>query len=63
MFLNSDDCVKIGDFGLATGALRPNPNNTTSDIVSNSLTKQCGTHCYMAPELTNGSGNVNFEKI
>jgi len=60
VFLNSDDCVKIGDFGLATGALRPNPNNTASDIVSNSLTKQCGTHYYMAPELANGCGNVNL---
>lgn len=52
MFLNSDDCVKIGDFGLATDALRPQlANNGANDMISKSLTKQCGTHFYMAPEL------------
>ncbi len=65
MFLNSDDCVKIGDFGLATDALRPQPNNGAQNVISKSLTKQCGTHFYMAPELAhNGSlGKIHTRHI
>lgn len=61
MFLYSENCVKIGDFGFATtdaikNSIEPTrPENetiSTSTVLNKSLLdKQCGTTSYMAPEL------------
>ncbi len=55
MFLKSENCVKIGDFGLATA--QPNSNSTLTGTLgpsSSKLTTQCGSNFYMAPELATG---------
>ena len=60
IFLDSEDRVKIGDFGLAT--LRPRTDsamvqsNSGSSPTCGQLTKQCGTKMYTAPELEDPNG-------
>lgn len=64
VFLNSNDCAKIGDFGLATDALRPQPHNGAEAILSKSLRNQCGTHFYMVPELAhNGTHTAKRQNL
>ncbi len=52
VFLSSDDCVKIGDFGLARS--RSQLNIDSVDLESSQLTTHCGTSFYKAPELSDG---------
>lgn len=66
VFLDSSDHVKIGDFGLATAAIKA---KTTVGIISKSdveeskdtfLTGQVGTTLYIAPEITKATGKVSY---
>lgn len=62
IFLDSNDHVKIGDFGLATTSMRTKPSDPYStsrslqesekEDVTGSLTGQVGTALYVAPELS-----------
>jgi len=56
VFLNSEYCAKIGDFGLATlidGIGADEPAGASNHFQRN-LTRHCGTYLYMAPELASG---------
>ncbi|XP_063859482.1 eIF-2-alpha kinase GCN2-like isoform X2 [Scylla paramamosain] len=66
VFLDSTDHVKIGDFGLATAAIKA---KTTVGMISKSdveeskdtfLTGQVGTTLYIAPEITKVTGKVTY---
>ncbi|XP_066963936.1 eIF-2-alpha kinase GCN2 isoform X2 [Macrobrachium rosenbergii] len=66
IFLDSSDHIKIGDFGLATAAIKA---KTTigfipmADIEENKdsvLTGQVGTTFYIAPEVTEAKGKVSY---
>lgn len=66
IFLDSTDHVKIGDFGLATAAIKA---KTTVDMISkidveetkdSVLTSRVGTTFYIAPEVTKATGKVNY---
>ncbi|XP_071529690.1 eIF-2-alpha kinase GCN2 isoform X2 [Panulirus ornatus] len=68
IFLDSTDRVKIGDFGLATAAIKA---KTTVEMISkidveeskdSFLTGQVGTTLYIAPEVMNATGKVNYTK-
>lgn len=73
IFLDSNDHVKIGDFGLATTSIRlkQSDNYTTSkslvendkEDVTGSLTGQVGTALYVAPELSNTTKAVYNQKV
>ncbi|XP_049955903.1 eIF-2-alpha kinase GCN2 [Schistocerca serialis cubense] len=77
IFLDCNDHVKIGDFGLATtniltrpGALAHlEPNNIVSDQMSfsndlgdGSMTGQVGTALYVSPELGSAGGKVVYNQ-
>ncbi|XP_060805089.1 eIF-2-alpha kinase GCN2 [Amyelois transitella] len=51
IFLDSNDHVKIGDFGLATKAFSAFDEKVKPEEISGSLTGQVGTALYVAPEL------------
>ena len=54
MFLNSEYCAKIGDFGLATLIDGIGGEPAGANHFQRNLTKHCGTYLYMAPELASG---------
>ena len=66
IFLDSNDRVKIGDFGLATsrpaaGSIDQDERSARRGTISDgstfgSLTKDCGTPSYMAPEMLIAEG-------
>lgn len=66
IFLDMDDHVKIGDFGLATAAIKA---KTTAGVITkmdaddtkdSALTSQIGTTFYVAPEVTKSKGKVSY---
>ncbi|XP_042236927.1 eIF-2-alpha kinase GCN2-like [Homarus americanus] len=64
IFIDSADHVKIGDFGLATAAIKA---KTTGGMIpkvdleeSTALTGQVGTTFYIAPEVTKATGKVSY---
>ena len=63
IFLNLEDHVKIGDFGLATFkgiSLNPTETNLIElDKTDSNLTSHVGTALYIAPEITKGQGSYN----
>lgn len=74
IFLDSNDHVKIGDFGLATTSIRSKQSDhyTASkslvesekeDVTGSSLTGQVGTALYVAPELAGTSKAVYNQKV
>jgi serine/threonine protein kinase len=54
--LDSDNRIKIGDFGLATSRFALNVSEVNVNMDFDPLTKGCGTRMYMAPELFYGNG-------
>ncbi|XP_059048217.1 eIF-2-alpha kinase GCN2 [Achroia grisella] len=58
IFLDSNDHVKIGDFGLATKAFTglPVDEQAKPEEIRGSLTGQVGTALYLAPELLQSTG-------
>lgn len=66
IFLDMDDHVKIGDFGLATAAIKAKTTvgsitmMDTEDTKDSALTSQIGTTFYVAPEVTKSTGKVNY---
>ncbi|XP_028168706.1 eIF-2-alpha kinase GCN2 [Ostrinia furnacalis] len=64
IFLDSNDHVKIGDFGLATKAFTAIPvdEKAKQEEIGGSLTGQIGTALYVAPELLQGSGKVIYNQ-
>ena len=72
IFLDSEDEVKIGDFGLATADLiavgpAPSvPNRTVNEAGESSdynLTGQIGTLLYVAPEQAASSGKYIYSQV
>lgn len=71
IFLDKRNCVKIGDFGLATRSLKAILNDDQiqkSDVepsrdMGESKTGQVGTFFYVAPELVNKSKAVYNAKV
>lgn len=73
IFLDSDDHVKIGDFGLATTSIRSKHNDlalsvhseTTDkeDTVDESKTGLVGTALYVAPEISTTTKVVYNQKV
>ncbi|XP_052756420.1 eIF-2-alpha kinase GCN2 isoform X2 [Galleria mellonella] len=64
IFLDSNDHVKIGDFGLATKALTglPVDEKAKQEEIQGSLTGQVGTALYLAPELLQSTGKVIYNQ-
>ncbi|KAM3955318.1 eukaryotic translation initiation factor 2 alpha kinase Gcn2 [Aphomia sociella] len=64
IFLDSNDHVKIGDFGLATKALTGIPIDEKAKLeeIGGSLTGQVGTALYLAPELLQSTGKVIYNQ-
>ncbi|XP_073950849.1 eukaryotic translation initiation factor 2 alpha kinase Gcn2 [Choristoneura fumiferana] len=64
IFLDSNDHVKIGDFGLATKAFSglPLDEKNKQEEVSGSLTGQIGTALYVAPELLQSTTKVIYNQ-
>nr|XP_053628943.1 eIF-2-alpha kinase GCN2-like isoform X2 [Cherax quadricarinatus] len=64
IFIDSADHVKIGDFGLATAAIKAKTTGgliTKGDVEeSSALTGQVGTTFYIAPEITKAIGKVSY---
>lgn len=66
VFLDSTDHVKIGDFGLATAAIKAKttggmiPKTDIEESKDSCLTGQVGTTLYIAPEVTQTSGKVSY---
>lgn len=67
IFLDSSDRVKIGDFGLATTALRPrgegNDLPSGDSSAPSSLTGRVGTALYTAPELLEPGAVTYSQKV
>ncbi|CAG9789488.1 unnamed protein product [Diatraea saccharalis] len=61
IFLDSNDHVKIGDFGLATKALTGLPADDKSKQ-QQEMTGQVGTALYVAPELIQAVGKVIYNQ-
>ncbi|CAL1296337.1 unnamed protein product [Larinioides sclopetarius] len=71
IFLDSNDHVKIGDFGLATDVISKSAVNDTScidleplsrsEVVDGTQTGRVGTTFYVAPEIT-ASGKVSYSQ-
>ncbi|KAJ8714211.1 hypothetical protein PYW08_007831 [Mythimna loreyi] len=64
IFLDSNDHVKIGDFGLATKAFTALPvdEKTKQEEIHGSLTGQIGTALYVAPELLQSGAKVIYNQ-
>lgn len=64
IFLDSNDHVKIGDFGLATKAFTglPVEDKTKQEEIGGSLTGQIGTALYVAPELLQSATKVIYNQ-
>ncbi|KAL0819440.1 hypothetical protein ABMA28_007545 [Loxostege sticticalis] len=64
IFLDSNDHVKIGDFGLATKAFTAIPvdEKAKPEEIGGSLTGQVGTALYVAPELLQEAGKVIYNQ-
>ncbi|XP_063627840.1 eIF-2-alpha kinase GCN2 [Cydia splendana] len=64
IFLDSNDHVKIGDFGLATKAFSGMPvdDRSKQEEISGSLTGQIGTALYVAPELLQSASKVIYNQ-
>lgn len=64
IFLDSNDHVKIGDFGLATKAFSvlPVDEKAKQEEIGGSLTGQIGTALYVAPELLQSSSKVIYNQ-
>ncbi|KAL4706053.1 hypothetical protein ACJJTC_013520, partial [Scirpophaga incertulas] len=65
IFLDSNDHVKIGDFGLATNtftALPVDEKVKPQEEIDGSLTGQVGTALYVAPELLGAVGKVIYNQ-
>ncbi|XP_075982885.1 eukaryotic translation initiation factor 2 alpha kinase Gcn2 [Anticarsia gemmatalis] len=64
IFLDSNDHVKIGDFGLATKAFTALPvdEKTKQEEIGGSLTGQIGTALYVAPELLQAGTKVLYNQ-
>ncbi|CAH0728599.1 unnamed protein product, partial [Brenthis ino] len=65
IFLDSNDHVKIGDFGLATKVFTGVPiveNNPSAEDVDELLTSQVGTALYVAPELQQSACKVIYNQ-
>ncbi|RVE53876.1 hypothetical protein evm_001538 [Chilo suppressalis] len=64
IFLDSNDHVKIGDFGLATKALGlpVDEKAKQQEEIGGSLTGQVGTALYVAPELLQSVGKVIYNQ-
>ncbi|XP_026743008.1 eIF-2-alpha kinase GCN2 [Trichoplusia ni] len=64
IFLDSNDHVKIGDFGLATKAFTALPidEKMKQEDVGGSLTGQIGTALYVAPELLQSSTKIIYNQ-
>ncbi|KAK7084017.1 Eukaryotic translation initiation factor 2 alpha kinase 4 [Halocaridina rubra] len=66
IFLDSGDHVKIGDFGLATAAIKAKttyggvPKHDVDDNRDSTLTGQVGTTFYIAPEVTKAIGKGSY---
>ncbi|XP_069986045.1 eIF-2-alpha kinase GCN2 isoform X2 [Penaeus vannamei] len=66
IFLDMDDHVKIGDFGLATAAIKAKttagviPKMDVDDTKDSALTSQIGTTFYVAPEVNKSKGKVSY---
>ncbi|XP_064078521.1 eIF-2-alpha kinase GCN2-like [Macrobrachium nipponense] len=66
IFLDSCDHIKIGDFGLATAAIKAKktidkiPMADTEENKDSVLTGQVGTTFYIAPEVTEAKGKVSY---
>ncbi|KAJ0173486.1 hypothetical protein K1T71_010635 [Dendrolimus kikuchii] len=66
IFLDSNDHVKIGDFGLATKAFTALPVDEklkNQEEIGGSLTGQVGTALYVAPELLQTSKVIYNQKV
>lgn len=70
IFLDSEDHVKIGDFGLATTSIKVKQNdlliikdNEKEDTVDESKTGLIGTALYAAPEINTSSKVVYNQKV
>ncbi|KAF5298737.1 hypothetical protein FQR65_LT09606 [Abscondita terminalis] len=69
IFLDSNDHVKIGDFGLATTNILgktgdlPNINKSMQEAGDGSLTTHIGTALYTAPELTSTTQKSYNQKV
>ncbi|XP_041969530.1 eIF-2-alpha kinase GCN2 [Aricia agestis] len=65
IFLDSNDHVKIGDFGLATKCFTGLPvqnSNPSQDEVDGLLTGKVGTTLYVAPELQQSTTKVMYNQ-
>ncbi|CAB3248781.1 unnamed protein product [Arctia plantaginis] len=65
IFLDSNDHVKIGDFGLATKVFTAPPSadeKTKQEELRGSLTGQIGTALYVAPELLQATTKVIYNQ-
>jgi serine/threonine protein kinase len=60
IYLSEDNCIKIGDFGLATLLCQPNGAQTNQKHETSHL---YGTSLYMAPELKNGVSTYPDSKV
>ncbi|XP_063592060.1 eIF-2-alpha kinase GCN2-like isoform X2 [Penaeus indicus] len=66
IFLDMDDHVKIGDFGLATAAIKAKTTvgvitkMDVDDTKDSALTSQIGTTLYVAPEVNKSKGKVSY---
>lgn len=72
IFLDSDDHVKIGDFGLATTSIKSKQNEhiissgmepEKEDTVDESKTGLVGTALYVAPEISMSTKVVYNQKV
>lgn len=68
IFLDSNDHVKIGDFGLATTSMRikmdySGSKSLVESEVAESLTGHVGTALYVAPELSSNTKAVYNQKV
>lgn len=72
IFLDSEDHVKIGDFGLATTSIKSKQNDVTlsgnvetekDDTFDESKTGLVGTALYVAPEISMSTKVVYNQKV